>query len=95
MRKTASYVLMSQLCAATGKWEDAVKLEEQRKSVGAQKKPGMAFIEIGNQVHQFLVGDVNYPAVGKPSLKIKRLKGQMLQTGYMPTLDLVLQLALA
>lgn len=94
-KDSASYVLMSQLCAATGKWEDAVKLEEQRKSVGAQKKPGMAFIEIGNQVHQFLVGDVNYPAVGKPSLKIKRLKGQMLQTGYMPTLDLVLQLALA
>lgn len=55
-----------------------------------RKKAGMAFIEIDNQVHRFLVGERSHPT-GEVFGKLKRLSGQMKLTSYVPSLDLVLQ----
>ncbi|MCO5598061.1 hypothetical protein L7F22_052151 [Adiantum nelumboides] len=88
-RDSASFVLMSQLCTNVGEWGEAIKLEERRKFVGAQKKPGMAFIEVSNEVHHFLVGNLSYPTEEKPSCKMRRLKVLMFEGGYMPSLDLL------
>ncbi|KAH7284209.1 hypothetical protein KP509_34G043400 [Ceratopteris richardii] len=88
---SSSYVLMSQLCMDAGEWEEALKLEAQRKSLDARKKPGMAFIEINNQVHHFVTGDLSYPAEGKPRPKIKMLKTAMLQMGYIALIDSVIK----
>lgn len=51
------YVLMTDIFASAGRLDDAFRLEDLRKHVGAIKKPATALIEVGNNVHEFVVGD--------------------------------------
>ena len=91
---SARYILMSKLCADVGIQDDAIKFEEWRKSSGVLKKPGLAFIEVDNHVHHFIVGDVTKSGTRVLSSKLKRLKASMMQKGYMPICDLVMQFEL-
>lgn len=89
-RNAAVYVLMSNIYAYAGMHKDAEKVEELRKCQKLWKKPGKAFIEIGNQVHEFNAGDNSHPQSDKIYAKVKSLSMQMREKGYMPHLDLVL-----
>ena len=45
---TAMYVLMSNINAAQGKWEEASNIREQMRNKGVVKKPGCSWIESEN-----------------------------------------------
>ncbi|XWS29672.1 hypothetical protein CRYUN_Cryun24cG0049900 [Craigia yunnanensis] len=46
-RNNASvYVLLSNTCAATGQWEEAARVRESMKNVGAMKQPCSSWISI-------------------------------------------------
>ncbi|MCO5599656.1 hypothetical protein L7F22_053761 [Adiantum nelumboides] len=49
------YVLMSSMYAGLNRWEDANHIENLRMSAGAQKMPGMAWIEVGSRIYEFTV----------------------------------------
>ncbi|MCO5567612.1 hypothetical protein L7F22_021306 [Adiantum nelumboides] len=51
-----TYVLMMDIFASGGRLDDAYRLEDLRKHVGAFKKPASALIEIGNDVYEFVAG---------------------------------------
>lgn len=51
------YVLMSDIFASDGRLDDANRIEDIRRHVGAFKKPATALLEIGNEVHEFVVGN--------------------------------------
>eukprot|EP01018_Ginkgo_biloba_P018660 Gb_14850 [translate_table: standard] len=53
----APYVLLSNIYAAAGKWDDIQKVRKMMKDRGVKWKPGCSWIEINKQVHTFLVGD--------------------------------------
>jgi pentatricopeptide repeat protein len=82
IRDSGAYVLMSELCSDVGMGDDAIRLEEQRKSSGAVKKPGLAFIEVDHHSYHFLVGGQNCNATPVLISKLKRLKASMTQKGY-------------
>ncbi|KAI5061704.1 hypothetical protein GOP47_0024209 [Adiantum capillus-veneris] len=48
-------MLMSNMYAGLSRWEDVNYVENLRMCVGAQKMPGMAWIEVGSRIHQFIV----------------------------------------
>lgn len=73
----ASYVLMSNIYANAGMWENAGRVEELKKQARVWKKPGKAFIEIGNKVHDFVVGDRSHPQSDAIYAKLKSLSAQM------------------
>eukprot|EP00250_Pteridium_aquilinum_P011881 c20365_g1_i1 orf=442-3237(-) len=88
---SGGYVLMSNLYAETDKWEEVERLIGLRQST-SWKKPGAARIEIDNQVQEFMVGDKTHPQSEIISNLLKRHKKLMDFKGYIPILNLSLEL---
>ncbi|KAG0456786.1 hypothetical protein HPP92_024574 [Vanilla planifolia] len=58
---TGNYVLLSNIYAAAGRWEDVKALKKKLKKIGSQKVPGSSWIDIRNQTHAFTPGSKLYP----------------------------------
>lgn len=84
------YVLMGNIYSQVGMWEDAEEIEQLRMCANGWKKPGKAFIEIDDEVHDFSVGDKTHPQSSAIYAKLESLSLQMKEQGYKPRVDLVL-----
>ncbi|XP_061356278.1 pentatricopeptide repeat-containing protein At3g16610-like [Gastrolobium bilobum] len=51
------YILLSNMYAEAERWDEANTVRELMKSRGAKKNPGCSWVQIGDQVHAFLVGE--------------------------------------
>ncbi|XP_057868346.2 pentatricopeptide repeat-containing protein At2g13600 [Cryptomeria japonica] len=55
---TAAHVLLSQMYATAGKWDDAARVRKSMRNRGLQKRrPGCSWIEVGNEIHSFIMED--------------------------------------
>ena len=88
--KASGYVLMSNIYARSGMLENAEKIDELRLSANGWKKPGKAFIEVDNLVHDFSVEERDHLRNNEIREKLKGLSAQMKQEGYKPCVELVL-----
>ncbi|KAI4344911.1 hypothetical protein L6164_012092 [Bauhinia variegata] len=52
-----TYLLLSNMYASAGKWKEAAKVRMKMKDKGLKKQPGCSWIEVGNKVNVFVVGD--------------------------------------
>eukprot|EP01018_Ginkgo_biloba_P020119 Gb_16017 [translate_table: standard] len=84
------YVLLSNIYAAAGRWEDVTKVRDLMKERGVKKPPGHSMIEINNRVHVFLVGDRSHPQSENIYATLEVLAGQMKEAGYVPNTNFVL-----
>eukprot|EP01018_Ginkgo_biloba_P001307 Gb_24666 [translate_table: standard] len=50
----APYVLLSNIFAAAGRWDDIEKVRKMMKDRRVRKKPGCSWIEVNKQVHAFI-----------------------------------------
>ncbi|KAI5065680.1 hypothetical protein GOP47_0020375 [Adiantum capillus-veneris] len=87
-KKAAGFVLMANIYVAAGLTESASLVENLRHHANAWKKPGKAYIELGNQVHEFTCGGKRIPEI---DAKLQELATEMKQEGHTPLVDLVLQ----
>ncbi|XP_058075686.1 pentatricopeptide repeat-containing protein At1g08070, chloroplastic [Magnolia sinica] len=55
------YILLSNIYAGAGRWEDVAKIRTRLNDKGTKKEPGCTSIEVGSTVHEFLVGDRVHP----------------------------------
>ncbi|KAH7352642.1 hypothetical protein KP509_19G055600 [Ceratopteris richardii] len=87
----ALYTLMSDLYAGMNRWEDVDYVENLRLSAGAQKVPGMAWIESDRKVHCFIVSNgVNTFTSNETFAKCCRIARLIRNnTGFVPQLDTV------
>eukprot|EP01018_Ginkgo_biloba_P032700 Gb_11667 [translate_table: standard] len=85
-----NYVLLSNLYAAAGRWNDVAKVRAMQKDRGLKKSPGCSWIQIKNSVHAFLVGDKSHPQSKKIYAMLESLAGQMEASGYVPDTSFVL-----
>jgi len=79
-----SYVLLSNIYAAVGKWNLSAILQQQRLERGAKKQPGCSWIEVNNKVHMFVLNDQDHPNMIDVHTELKRLSQQMHEAGYVP-----------
>eukprot|EP01018_Ginkgo_biloba_P019597 Gb_25048 [translate_table: standard] len=89
-RNAAPYVLLSNIYAAAGRWNDIEKVRNMMKDRKVKQKPGCSWIEVNKQVHAFLVGDRSHPQAEEIYKKLERLSGQMKEAGYVPNTRFVL-----
>lgn len=54
-KNPAHYVLLSNLYAVAGRWDDKEKVRRMMKDRTVKKTPGRSWIEVNNAVHSFLV----------------------------------------
>eukprot|EP01018_Ginkgo_biloba_P013189 Gb_32450 [translate_table: standard] len=84
------YVLLSNIYAAAGRWDDSENVRKMMKDRRVKKMSGCSWIEVNKKVHTFLVGDRSHPQTKKIYAKLERLRRQMKGAGYLPDTKFVL-----
>ncbi|KAI8014573.1 Pentatricopeptide repeat-containing protein [Camellia lanceoleosa] len=84
------YVLMSNLYAASSKWQEVGKLRQDMKSRGLRKTAAFSVIEFGKEVHGFHTADQMNPYWREVYREVERLAIEMKMAGYVPDQSCVL-----
>ncbi|KAL5983512.1 hypothetical protein ACLOJK_017598 [Asimina triloba] len=85
-----AYVLLSNIYATAGRWDDARKVRILMKSKGLSKIPGRSSIEIGGIVHEFYVGDKSHAMTEEIYQMLDEIALRLKLAGYVPNTSPVL-----
>lgn len=86
----AAHVLLSNLYASKGQWEKVGKIRKGMKERSLSKEAGCSWIEIGNKVHKFHVGDTKHPEAREIYEELERLARRIKELGYVADTNFVL-----
>ncbi|KAK4379067.1 hypothetical protein RND71_000929 [Anisodus tanguticus] len=86
----AAHVLLSNLYASRGQWEEVAKIRKDMKEKRLVKEAGCSWIEAENSVHKFCVSDTKHPKAKEIYEKLDKLALKIKEIGYVPNTDLVL-----
>eukprot|EP01018_Ginkgo_biloba_P013188 Gb_32449 [translate_table: standard] len=89
-KNAGPYVLLSNIYATVGRWDDSEKVRRMMKDRRVKKMPGCSWIEVNKQMHTFVVGDRSHPQTQKIYAKLESLYSQMKSAGYVPDTRFVL-----
>ncbi|XP_057833495.2 pentatricopeptide repeat-containing protein At2g03880, mitochondrial [Cryptomeria japonica] len=78
------YVLLSNMYAEAGRWDDLEKVRKLMKDRGIKKTPGRSWIELNKHVHVFYGGDRSHPQTEQIYAKLETLAKQMRAAGHVP-----------
>ena len=79
---SAGYILLSNLHASRGKWEDVRRVRTMMDERGVRKEAAWSWIEVGNQVHAFVSMDKSHPYMEAIYGMLEGLNKQMREEGY-------------
>ncbi|KAH0879838.1 hypothetical protein HID58_067232 [Brassica napus] len=85
--RTGSYVLLSNVYASAGRWNDVAKVRLSMKEKGLRKPPGTSLIEIRGKTHEFTSGDESHPEMRKIEAMLDEVSREL---GHVPDLSSVL-----
>ncbi|GJR48966.1 pentatricopeptide repeat-containing protein [Tanacetum coccineum] len=86
----ATYVTLSNIYAAAGKWGEVAKVRNMMDVNRVVKKPGRSWTEIKRKVYTFLMGDTSHPRLNEIHELLEELQKRMREEGYVPKTDYVL-----
>lgn len=81
------YVLLSNIYAKAGRWQEVTAVRSLMKRRGIRKMPGISNVELNNQIYTFLAGDRSHPQSQKIYEELDVLVGKMKELGYVPETD--------
>eukprot|EP01018_Ginkgo_biloba_P022101 Gb_10151 [translate_table: standard] len=79
-----TYILLSNIYAAAGRWDDVAKVRNMIADRGLKKEPGLSWIEVKGKVHAFIVGDRSHPQTEEIYAELDRLTRQMKEACDLP-----------
>ena len=82
-----TYVMLSNIYAADGKWGEFARLRKLMKRMGSKKETGRSWVEVGNLVYSFVVGNEVDSKIDGVYQVLEILIDHMKETGYVPDLD--------
>eukprot|EP01018_Ginkgo_biloba_P009096 Gb_08890 [translate_table: standard] len=88
---TGFYVLLSNIYAAAGRWDDVERVRAMMRDKGLTNPPGRSLIEVDNRIHAFIARDKSHPQSGKIYAMLQNLTGHMKDVGYVPDINFVLR----
>ncbi|PKA49951.1 Pentatricopeptide repeat-containing protein [Apostasia shenzhenica] len=88
---SGTFVLLANSYSSFGKWEDAARMRAILRERGMQKEPGCSSIEIDNELHEFLLGDIKHPQRKEIYEKLEEMTVLVKKEGYSPAKSEVLQ----
>ncbi|XP_057843036.1 pentatricopeptide repeat-containing protein At4g02750 [Cryptomeria japonica] len=83
-KNASPYILLSNIYAEMGKWDDVRKVRRLMKDKGTKKIPGCSWIEVHKMVHVFCAGDRSHPQTQEIYAKLENLSLEMKAAGYFP-----------
>ncbi|XP_010922365.1 pentatricopeptide repeat-containing protein At2g03880, mitochondrial isoform X1 [Elaeis guineensis] len=78
----SAYVLLSNVYATNGRWEDVDKLRMHMKSINLKKRPACSWIKVKNEVNSFGIGDKSHPQALRIYSKLEEILQMVKQVGY-------------
>ncbi|XP_071690602.1 pentatricopeptide repeat-containing protein At2g03880, mitochondrial-like [Rutidosis leptorrhynchoides] len=87
----SAFVLFSNVCATSGKWDAVHDLRVEMESSNVKKKPACSWIKIKRKVSSFAIGDKSHPESDKIYGKLNELKKMIKEAGYVPDISFSLQ----
>ncbi|XP_039143984.1 pentatricopeptide repeat-containing protein At3g24000, mitochondrial-like [Dioscorea cayenensis subsp. rotundata] len=85
-----SHVLLSNLYASVGMWENAITVRNMMKAKGLKKEAGCSWVELENRRHVFVAGDCSHPDRKRIYDKLAELDEKCRLIGYIPMTNFVL-----
>ncbi|XP_055813211.1 pentatricopeptide repeat-containing protein At3g63370, chloroplastic [Solanum dulcamara] len=90
-KNPGNYVLVSNVYAATNRWDDVEEVRVTMKGKGLKKDPACSWIEVGNKVHTFVAQDKSHPECDKIYEKLAHLTEKLeKEAGYVAQTKYVL-----
>ncbi|XP_043689989.1 putative pentatricopeptide repeat-containing protein At3g13770, mitochondrial [Telopea speciosissima] len=89
-QNAGNYVILSNLYASLGRWEDVTMLRQLMMEKSVTKEPGRSWIKQGRTVHSFHASDRSHPRKEEVVAKVKELSEKIKEAGYVPDLSCVL-----
>ncbi|XP_041992437.1 pentatricopeptide repeat-containing protein At5g04780, mitochondrial-like isoform X2 [Salvia splendens] len=77
-----NHVLLSNVYAASGRWDDVASARKLLKSSEVKKEKGKSWIEIKDSVHSFMVGERSHPRIGEIYARLDDLLKEMEKSGF-------------
>ncbi|RHN48436.1 putative tetratricopeptide-like helical domain-containing protein [Medicago truncatula] len=81
---SAAMVMLCNIHASAGNWEEVAKLRKLMKQMGVQKVPGQSWIEVKDKFHIFFSEDSSHPQRNLIYTMLEELWSQVLDDGYDP-----------
>ncbi|KGN53288.1 pentatricopeptide repeat-containing protein At5g44230 [Cucumis sativus] len=82
-----NYILLSNIYASAGRWEEVSKLRKVIREKGFKKNPGCSWFEGKNgEIHDFFAGDTTHPRSSEIRQALKQLIERLRSHGYKPNL---------
>ncbi|KAK6930421.1 E motif [Dillenia turbinata] len=83
---SAAHVLLCNIYASSGRWQDFARLRSMMKETGVQKVPGRSWIEVKDKIHIFFAEDCSHKEREKIYPLLDVLWLHLLDAGYFPGL---------
>ncbi|CAN6699682.1 unnamed protein product [Malus baccata var. baccata] len=86
-----SYVLLSNIYAGAGRWDDMARIRTSRlNDMGIKKVPGSTSIQVDNVVHEFLVSNKSHPLSKEIYKMLEEIDRRLYTAGFVPDTSEVL-----
>ncbi|KAL3532397.1 hypothetical protein ACH5RR_005918 [Cinchona calisaya] len=80
----SAYVLYSNVCAASGKWQDVQNVRVKMESNSIKKQPACSWVKLKTEVSTFGIGDCSHPQSEQIYNKVAELRNKINEAGYVP-----------
>lgn len=78
----SAYVLYSNVCAASGKWQDVQDVRVEMESNSVKKQPACSWVKLKTEVGTFGIGDRSHPKSEQIYIKLAELRKKINEAGY-------------
>ncbi|MED6196068.1 hypothetical protein PIB30_043842 [Stylosanthes scabra] len=86
-----NYVMLSNMYADAGYWNESEKIREKVKRKGLKKEAGRSWVEINKEIHIFYNGDSTHPLIEKIHEVLKEMEKRMKEEiGYVHNVNFAL-----
>lgn len=79
---SGNYVLLSNVYASAGRWEDVERIRTLMKKEGVTKTTGWSWMEHGGKIHKFIVGDQSHERSVEIYQVLAEMKKKLRTAGY-------------
>ncbi|CAI8605121.1 unnamed protein product [Vicia faba] len=86
--KSGTHVLLANIYASAGMWENVASVRKVMKNSNVKKEPGMSWIEVKDKIHTFIVGDRNHSRSDEIYAKLDELNDLLSKAGYSPVTEI-------
>ncbi|KAL3592518.1 hypothetical protein D5086_011158, partial [Populus alba] len=86
-QNSSPYVLLSNIYAASGNWDEVNTLRREMREKGVKKLPGCSWIVVGQEMNMFVSGDKSHHSASEIDAVLKDLTPLMRENDYVVQLD--------